>query len=698
MRILKVALVALGAGAIVLGVFAFKKLQSPPASKDQVLLSAITQIIESKHYSPQKIDDSFSAKVFTDYLEALNPDKDIFLLEDINALASYKDKLDDEIKGQPVQFYRKAASVYFTRMEEVIADYKQILSQPFDFSTNETVILSDEHETYVASPAERKEIWRKRLKYSTLDRYTDLLDQKEKNKGDTAFDKPDSQLQEEARRKLLQMLDRNYNRQKLVFSEQEQFNTYLNVIVNLMDPHTEYFPPIEKRGFEEEMTGRFYGIGAQLKDDDGAIKIGSLMTGSPAWKSGQVQVNDEIIKVAQGKDEPVDVRGYAVSDAVKLIRGSKGTEVRLTMRTPDGTTKIVAIMRDEIVQDEQFARSAVITKNGEKTGYIYLPEFYADYERPDGNRCSKDVALEIIKLKKENVKGIVMDLRNNGGGSLNEVVQMVGLFIKSGPVVQVSDKDSKPNILNDRDESILYDGPLTVMVNEFSASASEIFAAAIQDYGRGIIIGSATFGKGTVQRTMPLGKILDYSTGQTEYGALKITFEKFYRINGGSTQLKGVNPDITLPDVYDYLKLREKDRASALPWDQIDQARFTPFNAPVNLQSVIRDANQALNANYTFTLLKDNINWLQQNNDRTYSLHIDSFRKEQVFVRKTITQNESLTNLSTPLSIVPAQADFEKYYNNPDKNKGDRYLDWLKRVQRDIYVDQAVDITARLKM
>lgn len=698
MRILKVALVVLGMGAVVMGVVAFKKMQRPSATKDQVLLSAVTQIIESKHYSPQKIDDAFSAKVFQDYIEALNPDKDIFLLEDINALNAYKDKLDNEIKGDPVQFYKKAATLYFARMEEVIADYKQILSTPFDFSTNETLNLSDEHERFALTAAERKENWRKKLKYSTLDRYLELSDQRDKNKGDTAFDKPDTQLQEEARKKLLQMLDRNYNRQKLVFNEQEQFNTYLNVIVNLMDPHTEYFPPIEKRGFEEEMTGRFYGIGAQLKDDDGAIKIGSLMTGSPAWKSGQIQVNDEIIKVAQGKNEPVDVRGYAVTDAVKLIRGTKGSEVRLTMRAPDGTTKVVTIIRDEIVQDEQFARSAVITKNGNKTGYIYLPEFYADYERPDGNRCSKDVALEIIKLKKEGVKGIVMDLRNNGGGSLNEVVQMVGLFIKSGPVVQVSDKESKPNILNDRDESILYDGPLTVMVNEFSASASEIFAAAIQDYGRGIIIGSATFGKGTVQRTMPLGKVLDYSTGQTEYGALKITFEKFYRINGGSTQLKGVNPDIKLPDVYDYLKLREKDRASALPWDQIEKVKYLPYNTSENLQLLIDDANKSVSNNPNFSLLKDNINWLQQNNDRSYNLHIDSFRNEQALVRKTIQQNENLSNLITPLSIVPAQVDYEKFYNNPDKNKGDRYLDWLKRVQRDIYVDQAVDITARLKM
>ena len=227
-----------------------------------------------------------------------------------------------------------------------------------------------------------------------------------------------------------------------------------------MDPHTEYFPPVENRGFEEELSGRFYGIGAQLKDDDGAIKIASLITGSPAWKSGQVQPNDEIIKVAQGTDQPVDVRGYAVTDVVKLIRGNKGTEVRITFRKADGTTQVVPLIRDEIVQDEQFARSAVINEGNGKIGYIFLPEFYVDFERPDGNRCSQDVANEIIKLKKENVQGIILDLRNNGGGSLPEVVNMVGLFIKGGPVVQVKDRNGKPAILSDNDTSVLYSGPL----------------------------------------------------------------------------------------------------------------------------------------------------------------------------------------------------------------------------------------------
>ena len=309
-----------------------------------------------------------------------------------------------------------------------------MFSNPFDFTVKEEINLDDDKAVFPADEAARKEQWRKRLKYLTLDQYTDLLQQRDNKTKDTAIaNKTDAQLEAMARQKVLTILDRSFNRQKLIFTPQEQFNYYVNVITDLMDPHTEYFPPVESRSFEEDLSGRFYGIGAQLKDDDGAIKIAALITGSPAWKSQKVQVNDEIIKVGQGKDVPVDVRGYAVTDVVKLIRGTKGTEVRITFKKTDGSTDVVPIIRDEIVQDEQFARSAVINEPTGKIGYIFLPEFYADFERADGNRCSQDVANEIIKLKKENVNGIILDLRNNGGGSLPEVVNMVGLFIKQRP-------------------------------------------------------------------------------------------------------------------------------------------------------------------------------------------------------------------------------------------------------------------------
>ncbi|HYJ64753.1 MAG TPA: carboxy terminal-processing peptidase, partial [Parafilimonas sp.] len=498
--------------------------------------------------------------------------------------------------------------------------------------------------------------------------------------------------QQMAREKVQSILDRSFNRQKLIFTPQEQFNDFVNVITDLMDPHTEYLPPVENRGFEEELSGRFYGIGAQLKDDDGAIKIASLITGMPAWKSNQIQPNDEIIKVAQGADQPVDVRGYAVTDVVKLIRGSKGTEVRLTLRKADGSTQVVSLIRDEIVQDEQFARSSVITEGDKKIGYIFLPEFYVDFERPDGNRCSQDVANEIIKLKKENVQGIILDLRNNGGGSLPEVVNMVGLFIKSGPVVQVKDRNGKPAILSDNDTSVLYSGPLAVMVNEFSASASEIFAAAIQDYKRGIIVGSDTYGKGTVQRTLPLGKPLDLFSGQTEYGTLKLTFEKFYRINGGSTQLKGVTPDINFPDEYDYLKLRERDNPSALGWDKLEKADYSTFNSGINWSAVEEKAQNSIKSDSAFNILIKNSQWLNDNVDKEYSLNLENYQKEQNIIKKTVKQDDSLARLKTPMNIEPVTEDRDKYYNNSDSAKGNRYLQWLKNTQKDIYIKETVAV------
>ena len=663
-------------------------------ANEQKLLVAIGGILEQKHFSPKAIDDVFSKQVFKKYLESLDPDKNLFLQSDINELNKYATTIDDEINGNTaIQFYPTAGKIYAKRLDEAIGIYKEILSQPFDFSVNETAQLDGDKLDYPADDAARKELWRKRVKFMTLERFTDLQQQREKSAGkDTAVNKTDAQLEQEARSKVLAALDRNYNRLKLVFTPNEQFSSFVNTITDLMDPHTEYFAPVEKRGFDEEMSGRFYGIGAQLTQDDGAIKIASLITGSPAWKSNQVQVNDEIIKVAQGNEPPVDVAGYAVTDAVKLIRGTKGTEVRITFKKADGTLQVVSLIRDEIVQDETFARSSVIKDGDKKIGYIFLPEFYADFERADGNRCSADVAKELTKLKAENVDGVILDLRNNGGGSLYEVVQMVGLFIKTGPVVQVKDRDGKPVTLSDNDPSVLYDGPLTVMVNELSASASEIFAAAIQDYKRGIIVGStSTYGKGTVQKQLPLGKPLDVFSGQTEFGALKLTFEKFYRVNGGSTQLKGVTPDIVIPDTYEYLKFREKDNTSALSWDQIPKANYESAGN-LNIAEIKKKADERINSSNAFSIIKNNTSWLGQHNDKDYFLNIDAYKKEQNLIKSTVKQNESVSHLSKPFDMQPPAADKTKFFNNPDKAKGDRYQQWLKNAQGDIYINETVNI------
>ncbi len=666
-------------------------------AKQQRLLAAIGMILEERHYDPKTINDDFSKQVYKKYLSNLDADKNLFFQSDIKELNKYSTSLDDEINGKTaLQFYPAAVNIYTRRLGEAMEIYREILSKPFDFTVNETAQLDGDELNYPVDEAARKEAWRKRLKFITLEKFTELQQQREKNgANDTSVNKTNVQLEEQARSKVLSALNRNYNRLKIISTPDKQFSAFVNVITELMDPHTEYFAPVEKRQFDEEISGRFYGIGASLMEDKGLIKIATLITGSPAWKSGKLQVNDEVVKVAQGNETAVDVAGYAVTDVVKLIRGSKGTEVKITIKKADGTTQVVSIVRDEILLEDTFARSAVVNDNGKKIGYIFLPDFYFDPNDPrDGPRCSVDVANEVTKLKGESVDGIIIDLRNNGGGSLNEVVKMVGLFIKTGPIVQVRGRDGKPSLWSDNDAAVLYDGPLAVMVNEFSASASEIFAAAIQDYKRGIIVGSTTYGKGTVQTSLPLGKPLDMS-GRTEYGALKITFQKFYRVNGGSTQLRGVTPDIVLPDPYDYLKLREKDNNSALGWDQIPAASYE-VNNNKNWDNIQKKEQERIRNNETFNKIKNNTEWLSKNIEKEYSLNINGYKKEQNLIKNMVKQDDSLIHLKEPMNLDPVAIDRDKFYHNQDSTKGERNQQWLKNVKSDLYISETVNIVKNM--
>jgi len=668
------------------------KTSMEPPSKYEKILRLVSEMFTQAHYSPQEINDAFSKKVFKKYLLDLDPEKNIFIASDINTVKKYETKIDDELNGSKVEFFLSAGNIFNKRMEEAAVIYNEYLSKPFSFTTDEDVVLDGDKLEYAANEAERKERWRKKMKYMTLERYVDLLESREKNKGKEGFiAKSDEELEKDARDKVKKIMDRTFERYRFKFNDDDKFNLFVNSITTTMDPHSEFLPPVDKRYFDEEMSGRFYGIGASLQYDDGNIKIASVLTGSPAWKSGEIQAGDLIVKVAQGKEDPVELTGFVVTDAVKLIRGKKGTEVKLTLRKQDGSLKIVSLIRDEIVQDETFARSAIVKENGSKIGYIFLPEFYADFDKPDGNRSYVDVAKEVIKLKEEKVDGIVIDLRNNGGGSLYDVVQMAGLFIEEGPIVQVKDRDNKASVLKDKDRNVLYTGPLTVMVNEFSASASEIFAAAIQDYGRGVVIGStSTYGKGTVQRNIGLDPVTGFSMSNSELGTVKLTLQKFYRINGGSTQLRGVNSDIVLPDNLEYLRVREKDDPDALPWDEISKATYTNWNAGYNLETIKQLSNQRLESDPSFKLIKESTEWLSKQNDKKYSLQIDKYRQEQKMIRSTIKQMESLLKLKTELNVSALPNEVNRW--SEDKAKQERFNLWIKSLQKDIYLDQAVKV------
>jgi carboxyl-terminal processing protease len=668
-----------------------------PKSKYAKVLRNVGILLEEGHYSPKKINDDFSKQVLKKFLEDLDGDKNIFLQKDIDGFKKFETKLDDEIHGSEIESFFAVNTLYQQRLAETSELYKTFLNKPFDFATDEKVLLDGEKGVFAKTEAERSDVWRKRIKYLVLDKYVTMQDDREKNKDKKDFvAKADSTLEREARDQVRKQLDRFFSTKKSRETKDEIFATFVNAITSTMDPHTDYFPPVDLRSFNESMSGRFYGIGAQLKEDEGKIKIASLIAGGPAWKSGEMKENDEIIKIGQANNEPVDVTGYAVTDAVKLIRGAeKGTEVKLTLRKIDGSIKVVALKRDEIKLDDVFAKSAII--NGDhKIGYIYLPEFYADFERPNGARCAVDVAKEIEKLKAEKVEGIVLDLRGNGGGSLYDVVQMAGLFIDEGPICQVKSRDEKPNVLRDKDKNILYTGPLTVMVDETSASASEIFAAAIQDYKRGIIVGStSTYGKGTVQRNIPLNpdgenSLFGGKKDADDLGSVKLTLQKFYRINGGATQLKGVTPDVVIPDRLELIKFREKDNPSSLNWDEIAKAEYKPWVSNYSIDEISKKAKVQVEANPSFNRLRTIVQDLDKQNDKEYSLNITKYKAKLKAAKNAYKELDSLYKAAVALNINNLEADREKI--NIDKDKTEKNKQWIKRVSEDIYITEVVKI------
>ncbi len=682
-----------------------------PKSKNEKILQTVGMLLEQGHFSPKKVDDDFSKLVLKRFINDLDDDKTIFLQSDIDSFKRFESKIDNEIHGEKLESFYVLSESYTRRLNEASEYYKTILTKPFDFSKDENIVLDGDKVTYPTTDADRKEVWRKRLKYLVLTKYSDMIEDREKNKnkvetkgvkdsGSTKFVyKADSTIEREAREQVRKQIERYFTTLKNHNKTDELFSSFVNAVTGAMDPHSNYFAPVDSRAFSEQMSGKFYGIGAQLKEDQSKIKIASLVTGGPAWKSGELGVEDEIIKIGQGAAEPVDVTGYAVTDAVKLIRGAdKGTEVRITVRKPDGSLKVIILKRDEIKLDDTFARSAII-KGEHKIGYIYLPEFYMDFEDPKGARCSDDVAREVEKLKAEKVEGIVIDLRGNGGGSLPEVVKMAGLFIEDGPICQVRGRDEKqPYQWKDRDKTVLYDGPLTVMVDEFSASASEIFAAAIQDYKRGIIVGStSTYGKGTVQRTIPLtpeNESAIFNKKGEDLGTVKLTLQKFYRINGGATQLRGVVPDVVIPDRMELAKAREKDNPTSLSWDEIAKVDYKPWTSTFSTDVVAASASEQAKNNVTFKKMREKIDSIDKENDRAYSLNLIKYQTAQKQLKARYKQLEELLKLSNQLNVKNVEADNARL--TADKEKAEKNKRFLNTLKDDIYVDEAVKVTNRM--
>ena len=690
----KVILVITALSAVLWSFIPSEKKSDP--EKDKLLLELLTMVLERGHYSPVAIDDAFSKKVYAKYLDGIDPTKRFFLQSDIEEFSKYELQIDDMIKRKDLTFFNLTNSRLLQRMEECRAIYEEVLAAPFDFTAQENINVDYEKLPYAKNKKELIDRWRKQLKLQALSTITDKqkLEEDKKSKDASYRSKSFDLIEKEVRENSLKSLNEYFDFIQKELTRNDWFSIYINAIVERFDPHTFYFSPEDKEKFDVSMSGTFEGIGARLQKKNDAVEISELISGGPAWKGKELEAGDLILKVAQGKEEPIDVAGMRLDDVVKKIKGPKGTEVRLTVKKVDGSIKVISIIRDEVETEETFAKSSIVEKDGKRFGIIYLPKFYISFENKENRDAYKDIAVEIERLKAQNIDGLVMDLRDNGGGSLETVVKMVGLFIPEGPVVQVKGPGRNPEILPDPDKKVQYDGPLVVMINNFSASASEIFAAAIQDYKRGIVVGSKhSYGKGTVQNVIDLNQFIR-GNSYGDLGALKTTIQKFYRINGGSTQREGVMSDIVFPDRYTYLDMGERDEESALPWDKIAPASYDPL--PINYDQIIANSKKRIAANAYFKLIDENAKWIyERKDDNTFSLNLNQFKKEMEQSDAKIKKFKVLLDYNNKLNFtsLPNEVSlFEK--DSLLKQKRER---WHEDLQKDVYIEETLNVIAEIK-
>ena len=668
-------------------------------NKDKTLIELITYVLKNGHYDAKEVNDSFSSEVYKDYLEALDPLKRYFYASDIEEFKKYETLLDDEIKNSEINFFDLTHTRLLERMTEAEGIYEEILEQPFDFSKNEKLDTDYSKRDYVNSKEEMKERWRKQLKFSAISNYYEEKKEQErelKNNPDYAA-KTDAELEKEAREltknALTEYFDFTHDLER-----KDWFSVYVNAIVEEFDPHTFYFAPQDKDRFDMAMSGKLEGIGARLQKKNDNVKIVEVISGGPAWRGEEVEVGDEIIKVKQQDEkEPVSVVGMPLDDAVDLIKGPKGSKVTLTLKKVDGTIQEVDIIRDVVEIEETYAKAAKVEKDGRTYGVINLPKFYFDMEDYTERNAASDVKKEIIRLKEEGMDGLVLDLRNNGGGSLKTVVDIAGLFIKEGPVVQVKSKLEGQEVLKDNDPSILWDGPLVILVNELSASASEILAAAMQDYKRAVIIGSKqTYGKGTVQNVLDLNRwVKNNKLG--DLGALKMTTQKFYRVNGGSTQLEGVKSDVIVPDRYSFIDIGEKDQKNPLPWDQIEAASFIVWDGYIDFEETLSNSQKRMAENAHIELIKENAEWIRdQRNDTTFPLNFEEYSREMELNEEQAEKFDQLSKYESHLTFESLP--YEQKLFAVDTVLAEKRERWHENLSSDIYMEEAVHVLEDIKM
>ena len=671
--------------------FTSKSFDDP--DKDKLLMKLITYLLEEGHFQPKEINDDLSQAVYTSFLDQIDPFKNYFLKSDIDEFEEFKTELDNQILAHDVSFFNLVYDRFLIRFEDSRDMYSKVLELPFDFSLQEVYSTDYENNVYVNSKSDMFERWRKQLKFYTISNYYDLItaDKKSQEADENFKSRPRSQIEIEARESILKTMTENFSVLEDI-RRQDWLSVYINAIAVEFDPHTFYFAPSDKDRFDAQMTGKYEGIGARLQKRMDEITITELISGGSAWRQDKLEVGDAIIKVRQeDEQEAISVIGMRLDDAVKLIKGPKGSNVILTLKKVDGTIEDLSIPRDEILLEETYAKSTKVVKGGVTFGVINLPKFYIDFQDSNSRNAATDVKKEIELLKAEGMEGLVLDLRNNGGGSLKTVVDIGGLFIDQGPIVQVRSTGNNKEVLEDKQRGIEWDGPLVILVNELSASASEILAAAMQDYKRAIVIGSKqTYGKGTVQNIIDLNRMIKANTNG-DMGAFKFTTQKYYRINGGSTQLEGVKSDIIVPGRFSYMEMGEKEQDNPLEWDEIEPANYQTWESSLNYKTTIENSYTRLNLSDEIKLIDDNARWIKSVRDQeVYQLNYEKYSENINLNEKESKRFDQLLDYQTDLTFEPLSYELPKMKQDSifkiNRNR------WHKNLSKDIYMEEALNV------
>ena len=675
--------------------------------KMSTIMVSVKNTLSYLHYAPKPINDAYSQDVYKHYFEMVDASKRYFLQSDMDEFAKHKTKLDDYLNQGDLTFYKLTIDRLYQRVDEIDKITQDILSKPINLEEEETLILEPKLKKNSTNAKELSAEWKKYIKYNILQEMESLTAkeeiQKEKKDSVQKFNLKDTikleiltpeQKRLKATEEVKDLITDTFRRFKKR-NKMDWFTVYMNAYTEVFDPHTNYYSPKNKEDFDTQFTGKVIGIGAIIQEKRGYLYLGALTIGAPAWKSKQLSEGDKILKVrSKPNEDPVNVVGMLADEAVRLIRGEKGTKVTLTVEKKDKTIKEVTMIREEVAIEDTFARSITVnSKDGKKYGFINLPSFNADFADDKGRNASDDIKNELIKLKAQNVQGIILDLRNNGGGSLTEVGDILGLFMNTGPYVQVKDGNGKIQTLKNKTSAPLWTGPLVIMQNELSASASEILAGAVQDYGRGVVIGSPqSFGKGTVQTFVDLNRFLNTND---DFGSLKLTIQKFYRVTGESTQRKGIESDFKMKDFFTYAEIGERYDDYALAWDKIPAVPYQRMNY-FTAQALQKDMEARLMNNKAYQLVQESAQWKENlDKEESISLNLTKFnevmktRKAQIEKFKALDKfNNGLVFTLNPDEILREKKDevFAKKSQN-----------WKKNLQRDLYLQEAVIIASQLK-